>query len=531
MKFIARKYGEYASSNSRGTIQLIPNNWDDYSYKTQFAVHLVRESGEHSFLGDVKIGYEGQGHGWTIDAMDKTFSELSEKWFSIGLDVDFYSKVSALGENERKFILEGLRDVAYSEKALAVAQKENVYTTSLLRGVSEEIIKTQYRRVMQGGAVLTSYRFEYNNKGDDERSPVELSFNVEADSKPPTNIHVLIGRNGIGKTTILNGMVAAIHPAYAKNSSGEFRSQSREPGMAGKSGEPLNGLVSISFSVFDPFVPPPDSPEPKSGPKYAYLGMKTRHLSGDESGQNLERVESDSGLKTEEELLADFEEALLACMSQEIRRKRWLTAINRLESDENFAAMRLSQIATAFDQQGRNEALAIARRRFKKMSSGHKIVLLKITALVHLVEEKTLLLMDEPESHLHPPLLSAFTRALSEILHDRNGVAIVATHSPVMVQEVPRNCVWKISRSGLEWRKDRPARETFAENVGILTSEVFGLEVSKSGFHALLKEEVDSGSSLEEIIESFGGKIGMEGISILASMIASRDSIKAGEEN
>ncbi|HHA2590816.1 TPA: AAA family ATPase [Stenotrophomonas maltophilia] len=463
--------------------------------------------------------------------MEKTFSELSENWFSIGLDVDFYSKVSALSESDRKFILEGLRDVAYSDKALAVAQNENVYTTSLLRGVSEQIIKTQYRRVIQGGAVLTSYRFEYNNKGSDERSPVELSFNVEADSKPPTNIHVLIGRNGIGKTTILNGMVAAIHPTYANSSSGEFRSQSLELGMTRPNREPLNGLISISFSVFDPFVPPPDSPEPKSGPKYAYLGMKTRHQGDGDGGPKLKSVGGDNGLKTEEELLVDFEDALRACMSQEIRRKRWLRAINRLESDENFAAMRLSHIATAFDQLGKNEALAIARRRFEKMSSGHKIVLLTTTALVHLVEEKTLVLMDEPESHLHPPLLSAFTRALSEILHDRNGVAIVATHSPVMVQEVPRSCVWKISRSGLEWRKDRPARETFAENVGILTSEVFGLEVSKSGFHAMLQEEVDSGSSFEEIMESFGGKIGMEGISILASMIASRDSVKTGEEN
>ncbi len=42
----------------------------------------------------------------------------------------------------------------------------------------------------------------------------------------------------------------------------------------------------------------------------------------------------------------------------------------------------------------------------KRMSSGHAIVLLTVTKLVARVEEKTLVLIDEPESHLHPPLLS-----------------------------------------------------------------------------------------------------------------------------
>ena len=46
-----------------------------------------------------------------------------------------------------------------------------------------------------------------------------------------------------------------------------------------------------------------------------------------------------------------------------------------------------------------------ARKLFRKLSSGHKIVLLTITRLVETVEEKTLVLLDEPEAHLHPPLL------------------------------------------------------------------------------------------------------------------------------
>ncbi|WP_269781216.1 AAA family ATPase [Photobacterium carnosum] len=41
-------------------------------------------------------------------------------------------------------------------------------------------------------------------------------------------------------------------------------------------------------------------------------------------------------------------------------------------------------------------------------------------------------MIDEPESHLYPPLLSAFIRDLSELFHNRNGVSIIATHSTLL---------------------------------------------------------------------------------------------------
>ena len=159
----------------------------------------------------------------------------------------------------------------------------------------------------------------------------------------------------------------------------------------------------------------------------------------------------------------------------------------------------------------------------KRMSSGHAIVLLTITQLVARVEEKTLVLIDEPESHLHPPLLSAFIRSLNGLLNDRNGVAIVATHSPVVLQEVPKTCVWKINRSRLEMKNIRPDEETFGENVGTLTREVFGLEVVKSGFHNLLVNSVESGGSYEELLKEYDYQLGYEAQAILKSLIIDRD--------
>ncbi|MHB1750970.1 MAG: hypothetical protein ACYCR3_12750, partial [Acidithiobacillus sp.] len=76
----------------------------------------------------------------------------------------------------------------------------------------------------------------------------------------------------------------------------------------------------------------------------------------------------------------------------------------------------------------------------------------------------------------------------------------------------------------------RPESETFAENVGILTREVFGLEVSKSGFHDLLAGSVSGGKHYEEIEQEYQYQLGFEGKAILRSMIATRNSQEGAVE-
>ena len=49
-------------------------------------------------------------------------------------------------------------------------------------------------------------------------------------------------------------------------------------------------------------------------------------------------------------------------------------------------------------------------------------------------------------------------------------------------------------------RADSPAVETFGENVGVLTREVFGLEVVRSGFHRLLSDDVAQGKTYNAIV-------------------------------
>jgi hypothetical protein len=80
-------------------------------------------------------------------------------------------------------------------------------------------------------------------------------------------------------------------------------------------------------------------------------------------------------------------------------------------------------------------------------------------------------------------------------------------------------------RSGDEARADRPSIETFGENVGVLTREVFGLEVTQSGFYKMLEDAVEQvGGNYEAIMERFEDKLGSEARALVRGLIASQSA-------
>ncbi|MFJ9990361.1 AAA family ATPase [Pseudomonas putida] len=495
-------------STAKNCAYLKFDRWNDYDFVTMFNVIIYDQSGAEHNLGDVKIGFRGQTKDTsTMSKLQRHFLELPDGFFSLGNNVEYYDKLanSVPGPLATEYVA-GMRDLASNPELLESVIDEEVFSISLLRDVSLPSIKQQFVRVLNGGAVRTNYDFIYEKSGGEDTAGIELKFSVEADSTPSSNVHALIGRNGIGKTTILNGIVkAALGQGNDQDSlyhTGQWHLQ-RIPITR----EYFSSVVSVSFSAFDPFNPPPDQPDPSKGTCFYYVGLKRSTEHGYE-------------LKGSSELKSEYVKALQASFRDSYKRRRWDKAVKSLQSDDNFAQMEMLthvELSSA-------EYIEAADQLFSTLSSGHAIVLLTIAKLVERVEEKTLVLLDEPESHLHPPLLSAFIRALNDLMLDRNGVAIIATHSPVVLQEIPSSCAWKVNRKGLSAAAKRPQIETFGENVGVLTREVFGLEVQLSGFHTILQAAVDGGETFDEILRKFYGRLGFEAQAILRALIAERDS-------
>ncbi|WP_198666134.1 ATP-dependent endonuclease [Tropicimonas sp. IMCC34043] len=489
-----------------GDYVLIEDNWDDwFTYETKYHLYVRPLDGESGWkaIGPVKIGQVDMSRGQRRAAIPEQFENLDGEFFSLGQVESYYETAVGLGLADQ--LLRDLNDIAFDNQIFRKVRREDVTRVSLLRSVKEATVLGDFTRIISGSVPLTAYDFSYTGPQQlsSEHEPIQLDFKVEPGSNPPSNIHVLIGRNGIGKSFILNAMIRAlVTNADDENEDGKFVDEN----LLAAEDNLFSAVISVTFSAFDKFEPLTDRQVTREGIIYAYVGLKNKRRNS----------KDDPGIKDLSALAREFSLSAQQCVSDG-RLKRWQRALDMLESDPIFRITRISELA---DIEEIEEFKKIASSRFRNLSSGHKIVLLTITKLVELVRERSLVLLDEPEAHLHPPLLSAFVRALSDLLNNRNGVAIVATHSPVVLQEVPANCTWQLERHNTLMVAHRPEAETFAENVGILTHRVFGLEVEEAGFYNLIRDTVIEEGDYDEVMEKYGGQIGSEGRGLIRSLIA-----------
>ena len=219
----------------QNTLYLRRDNWDDYCFRTTFDVSYCDNIGNIISISQVKIAITGMEpkpnelpNSITItkpavifDIIPKHFSKLDDSYFSLGQDESYYVNIAHLGDNKRIEILTALQDVAFNLKHFKKMLGESAMKTSLLRSIGINSVKEQLHRIADGGARLTKYNFSYTVQSDErEESTSRLSFAVDPQSNPPTNIHVLIGRNGTGKTTLIKNMIHSIR--YHDNSHGRF---------------------------------------------------------------------------------------------------------------------------------------------------------------------------------------------------------------------------------------------------------------------------------------------------------------------
>ncbi len=521
MIFIKTDYFSYDSSPDK--VYLVNNSWDDwFEFETVYNVHY-----QNNRIGNIKIGRKGQVE--RRASLPDSFEHLPEGFFSLGTSSDYYANLKKY--NERIEILAALNDVAYNLELFDEIITQRVTQVSLLRDVSISTVKGQFHRIADGGAVLTDYDFKYILPDADliTGEKQHIDFQVDAENNTPSsNIHVLIGNNGIGKTTIIKGMLHALL----------FTNEAEKYGVIETGwGETFSNIVNITFSAFDDPICQEDIPDNKI--PYTYIGLI--YAQYDESGNRNKYAKYN-------QLPVLFFENYYRIIKSNTKKELWNRSIDILQSDSTFKdldikewgekdskkyatiqekfPMNIDETETQYKNRLEREYYqGVVNERFSVLSSGHKNILLTLVSLVNFVEEKTLVILDEPEEHLHPPLVSAFIRALSVLLTYRNGVAIIATHSPVIVQEVPRKCVWKIRRKGKYRIFDRPKIETFGENLGELTTEIFSYDVGNSGFHALLKQAVERTSTYDRALSSFNGELGNEAKSILRAYMYDKENI------
>ncbi|WP_078854694.1 AAA family ATPase [Streptomyces sp. NRRL F-5135] len=484
--------------------------WDDFGFETMFDAYLYPSRTEASIdLGSVKIIKRGQQGGAT--EMPDSFIQLDDSYCSLGQAFSYYEALHGLPGELRDSILFGLRDIAIDPSLRESFANEPAMAASLLRYGNAELALRDATALF-GGAMAprdSALAFTFRTSVGGEPFPIHFGF---ADRHPlPGRINVVVGYNGCGKTQLLANLANTAHADLTDRADESFiRRYGEFP--EGASAPRFSSVIAISYSAFDTFDLPGKNRQEEdrlqssgevSGYTYCGLRRYDRSLSPD--------APRTGSLKGAEEIQGDIMSALVRASTPE-RKQRLAAALSPLSREPSFKRVELSD-TFAFDSDSWRDS-------FSGLSTGHKLVLNIVVQLVAHLEPGSLVLIDEPESHLHPPLLAALLKSINISLDQFNSYAVMATHSPVLLQEVPRRYVRVLQRFGDLTLVATPEIETFAENVGLLTRHVFNLDSSATDYHSTLRSMQES-LHLDEIMELFDGEMSAQSISYLASI--SRD--------
>jgi predicted ATPase len=194
-------------------------------------------------------------------------------------------------------------------------------------------------------------------------------------------------------------------------------------------------------------------------------------------------------------------EAFIKIADDKQKKALWLESIqNALETEYlDFELTELITIETKEDFVARTEDI---------FSSGQKIIFQFLTRFLSVIDKKSLLIFDEPETHLHPNITGRLLRAINTILVRWRSFCILSTHSPIIVQEIPSRYIRIFDRHKNTPSVRRPLIECFGENLSNISNSIFEADQEKEIYKTEL-ERIAENYTLEEIEALFSGRLSM----------------------
>jgi predicted ATPase len=506
------------------SVVLRRDNWDDYTFKTMYWAELWTSEGRRVELGSVKILRLGMQDGGRVD-LQGTLDRLPVVFCSLGQGTSYYESLQMVGEPDASDFLKSMRDCAASTQIYQRFSGEEGFGTSLLRDGAARQALDLGRELFGGGSPELrrgDLVFAFNLPGSSE----PLRFDFGHTQSLPSRVFAVTGYNGTGKTRLLAGL------GWIAGSDDDQRELPKNRQSFGSFKDPapdFGAVLCVSYSAFDAFPVPKrvvdndassevsqprhgiDDPTSADGTEsisqlsraYHYIGLR-RFTPGGHVGSELKGID---------EVAEEFETSRQQALSK-LRHGQLSAILEPLLREPSFD---LAGGLPDIDEPEEEWGAAIAR-----LSTGHKVVLNVIVQLCAKLERRSLVLFDEPEMHLHPPLIAALLKSVQAALRIYDSFAVVATHSPVVVQELPSRHVMILRRFGKAAVIETPEIETFGEHVDLLTTRVFNLDNSASDFRSTLASLAVT-RSLDEIEELFPLGLSAQGRVIVQSEIRRND--------
>ena len=293
-------------------------------------------------------------------------------------------------------------------------------------------------------------------------------MNFDSNSLLPSRLFAVVGKNGVGKTQMMS--LLPIDLAQKKQ-------DSFEPQL------PIfSKVISVSTSLYDHCSYPDKSNEFN----YEYIGLTTK------DGK-------DRKIITNEDFQSKLQEACKLINAKS--RGHSLRVILKEILPETI-------VETLFHESDRKYSLnSIALKDVrKKLSSGESTLLYLLTCIISTLRYDTLLLFDEPETHLHPNAITTLISALYKLLDEFQSYAIVVTHSPLIIREIKSNHIRIMERFEDRIVIRKVQQETLGANVSVLVDEIFGNKDIPQYYREIISRLAKKGATEKEIYQAINNE-------------------------
>ena len=513
--------------------------WDDFGYIVTFQIQLVTQ-GKREFFGRTKVLILDEmdtskyfiakgaprGNSFEISAL-----LVPEHAVSLAADLDYYQRLAKDLQGSAEEFLRQICDASYFRDRYEIYSQWSGFNVSLLRGGSTALAIIKKGRQVAAGRYVPESDFQFNVAGlSEDFEPIQFRFDKDR-KLGNTNVNLLIGRNGSGKSHVLRHIVDQV--------TGVLPSKYQQPYF--------HKVVVAAYSPFESFKTEKQLSEAlgleTQGEetqekmfqrrlmvnKYAYIGFK------DPSGCFSLEWPKESSVHALLKILAYDEESSWRKLS------RFELLFNTLKQSINFDFL-------AFKSKDGKEILLSEKEKpsaksieekidvtlgisfFKQgtdtqqpspvlLSSGQTIYSYLLPNLVSEVEDESLVVLDEPELYLHPAMEIALINMVKILLQSTKSNAIVATHSSILAREVERLGVVVLRRENERTTATHPPFETFGQSVELIMGEVFDDYHVRKAYQASLDAAAKPYSSPQVALESLAASVGDEALAYLASKL------------
>lgn len=445
--------------------------WDDYGANTRFDLFYYDENGDSERIGDVKVlhsksktGEEMRnGHYRVIAYMDDRYDGFPSSICSLGQNESYYYSIKRIFGERYMSVLWLLKDCAIFPRIEdKFANHPQFYSLTREREAEDALNNILYK--LKDEDIRERFYFSYLFKPTYASQPSPISFRFSSSGPMPNNLYAVIGRNGVGKTQLVSQLPLDL----------EASDTSKFDHIP-----TFKKYISVSYCYYDNFTIPDSS----ATFDYVYCGLlKKKRDGGTEimTRDDLQsRLISDAITINKKNRVDEWKEVMSTFFEEEILDK-WVQI-----NEKGYQTILPQRVATDA----------------KKMSSGQSSFLYVFFNIMANIRKYSLILFDEPETHLHPEAITALINAVHKMLAAYQSYGLIVTHSPIIVRELLSRNVLIMRREG-NVQMTRPIGiEPFGENLSVLTSVIFGSEEVAPYYKSRIRQLVREGYTYDAIVE------------------------------